>query len=86
MPAHYLGRFESAVFREYQSRVELALASKSSCPEIPESLIRARLNNTWHDTACAVVGNWIGLIYQITHKQRNLPFMDGVDMDNPLNL
>jgi len=40
----------------------------------------------WHDTAVEVVGNWMGLIYQITHNDRHIPFMDGIDPDNPLDL
>jgi len=44
------------------------------------------LDNTWHDTAEAVVGNWIGCVYQVTHRERGLPFMPGIDPDNPLGL
>jgi len=55
-------------------------------PEFPETLILSHLDNTWHDTACAVVGRWMGLVYQITHKDRDKPFMDGIDINNPLNL
>jgi homoserine O-succinyltransferase len=33
-----------------------------------------------------VIGNWIGLVYQITHHIRTIPFMEGVDPDNPLGL
>ena len=44
------------------------------------------LQNTWQDTANAVLGNWIGLIYQYTHVDRRRPFMDGVNPDNPLGL
>jgi homoserine O-succinyltransferase len=43
-----------------------------------------RIDNTWHDTAEGIVGNWIGLVYQLTHQERKLPFMDGVDPANPL--
>jgi len=44
------------------------------------------LDNTWHDTADAVVGNWMGLIYQITNSDRRKPFMDNVDPEDPLGL
>jgi len=44
------------------------------------------LKNTWQDTASAVVGRWVGLIYQYTNVQRLKPFMEGVDIDNPLGL
>ena len=42
--------------------------------------------NTWHDTAEGIVANWIGLVYQLTHEQRKLPFMEGVDPDDPLGI
>ncbi len=86
LPDNYLGLFESAVLREYGSRVKLARQLGKDVPEFPEGLILPSIDNTWHDTACSVVGNWMGLIYQVTHKDRKIPFMDGVDADNPLNL
>ena len=44
-----------------------------------------RLHNTWHDSGEALVGNWIGWVYQITHSERGKPFMDQVNPDNPLD-
>jgi homoserine O-succinyltransferase len=55
-------------------------------PKFPESLITPTLDNTWHDTAEAILSNWVGKIYQITHTDRRLPFMLDIDPDNPLNL
>jgi homoserine O-succinyltransferase len=86
LPEHYFGKFETGVMSEYQSRINAAMQKKTALPEFPEALILSHLNNTWHDTACAVVGRWVGLVYQITHQNRDKPFMDGVDIDNPLNL
>jgi homoserine O-succinyltransferase len=77
---------EQAVLNEYRDRLEAALAAGQPIPEFPEKQISGRLDNTWHDTAEGVVGNWIGLMYQLTHRDRKLPFMDGVDPDNPLEL
>lgn len=50
----------------------------------PESRLIPRIDNTWHDTAEAVIGNWMGCVYQVTHRERRLPFMPGVDPANPL--
>ncbi len=86
LPDYYFGEFESAILREYQYRAENAISRDREIPEFPESLILRNIDNTWHDTACSVVGNWMGLIYQITHKNRRIPFMDSVDIQNPLNL
>ncbi len=85
-PHNYLGKFEAAVLGEYRLRAEAALKKGSELPEFPEALIMNYLNNTWHDTGSAIIGKWMGLIYQVTHKDRHKLFMDGVDVNNPLGL
>ena len=83
-PENYLGPREQALLDEYRERLERTRDSGLPPPEFPESLIAPHLDNTWHDTAEAVVGNWMGLVYQLTHRDRHLPFMEGVDPDDPL--
>ncbi|MBT2972228.1 MAG: homoserine O-succinyltransferase [gamma proteobacterium symbiont of Ctena orbiculata] len=85
-PENYFSLRNQAIFNEYRERLELAKSSQATMPEFPEDLVIDALDNTWHDTAEAVIGNWIGLVYQITHHIRNIPFMEGVDPDNPLGL
>lgn len=85
-PENYLGHYEKAILNEYQLRCQMAQQENSQYPEFPEALISQNIDNTWHDTAVEVLGNWMGLIYQLTHKDRRLPFMDGINPDNPLNL
>ncbi|OOZ36510.1 homoserine O-succinyltransferase MetA [Solemya velesiana gill symbiont] len=85
-PDNYLSPREQAVLNEYQERLNKALSRKSELPVFPEELICERLNNTWHDTAEGIVGNWIGMVYQVTHSDRKIPFMEGVDPDDPLGL
>jgi len=85
-PDNYFNLFEQAILREYCFLTEKALANKEQVPDFPEQIIIDRLNNTWHDTADEVVSNWMGLIYQTTHKDRKKMFMDHIDPDNPLGL
>ncbi len=85
-PDNYFSLRDQAILNEYRDRLEAALKAQGELPEFPEDLITPSLHNTWHDTAEAVIGNWIGLVYQVTNKDRKLPFMEGVDPDNPLNL
>ncbi len=85
-PEHYFGTFEKAVFNEYRSRLQQALRANTDLPVFPEQFIESRLDNTWHDTAGEVVGNWMGLIYQVTNRDRRIPFMDGVNPEDPLGL
>jgi homoserine O-succinyltransferase len=83
---HYFGEREKAVLREYRARLDAALAAGQAVPPFPDALLTGCLDNTWRDTAHAVVGNWVGLVYQVTHSDRRRPFMDGVDPDDPLRL
>jgi len=85
-PENYFGIRPRAILDEYQDRLRAALQSGDALPEFPEALLASALDNTWHDTAEAIVGNWIGKIYQVTNNDRRLPFMDGVDPDDPLGL
>ena len=85
-PHNYFRVREQAMLNEYRSRLLAALASGAAAPAFPESLVTQRVDNTWHDTAEAVVGNWMGAVYQVTHRDRRIPFMEGVDPDDPLNL
>ncbi len=84
--ANYFGEQEKALVREYIADLKLAKAQKSPLPNFPEHLLTPALDNTWHDTGEAIVGNWMGLVYQVTNNDRKLPFMDGVNPDNPLGL
>lgn len=85
-PDNYFASHTAAILREYKYKVLLAIKNELQCPEFPEALIAKELNNTWHDTAAAVLSKWIGLVYQLTHSDRSKPFMDGLDKNNPLGL
>ena len=85
-PDHYLGRRAQALLNEFRRRLEAAKTQHETWPEFPERLLVPGLDNTWHDTAEAIVGNWIGAVYQVTHSDRRKAFMDHVDPNNPLGL
>jgi homoserine O-succinyltransferase len=53
---------------------------------MPEREIEAHLDNTWGDTAKAIVNNWLGLVYKLTDMDRKKPFMSEVDPEDPLGL
>jgi homoserine O-succinyltransferase len=86
IPHNYFHLREKAVLEEYRARLDQALARGGELPVFPEALIVRRLDNTWHDTAEAVVGNWMGLVYQVTNRDRRIPFMNGIDPLDPLGL
>ncbi len=51
-----------------------------------EADVEGLLDNTWGDTAKAIVNNWLGLVYGVTNLDRKQQFMPGVDPDDPLSL
>jgi homoserine O-succinyltransferase len=80
-PENYFNVQARAILDEYRYRV-----ARGERLDFPEALLLPEIDNTWHDTAEAVVGNWIGCVYQVTHRDRHLPFMPGVNPDNPLGI
>ena len=85
-PENYLYLQQKAVLDEYRGRLSRARDADEPAPELPEALLTPHLENTWHDTGEAIVGNWMGLVYQLTHSDRRKPFMDGIDPADPLGL
>jgi len=84
-PAGYFDCFTQALLHEYELQVRDHVLRGIRAPEFPEEQVIPRLHDTWHDSGEAVVGNWIGQVYQLTHTRRDKPYMDGIDRDNPLN-
>jgi homoserine O-succinyltransferase len=83
---NYLGAASQAILEEHRERAIAARQSGEPSPDVPESLIVPALDNTWHDTAEAVIDNWIGKVYQLTELDRKRPFKSGVDPRDPLGL
>jgi homoserine O-succinyltransferase len=85
-PDHYLALHEQAILLEWRDHLRQATGRGEPAPEFPENLVASNLDNTWHDTAEAVIGNWMGCMYQVTHRERSKPFMDGIDPNDPLGI
>jgi homoserine O-succinyltransferase len=82
-PSNYLSLQNCAILDEYRSRLE---NNSATIADFPEKLIMKTIDNTWHDSASAVINNWIGCFYQATNVDIKLPFMESVDPQNPLGL
>ncbi|MFA7386184.1 MAG: homoserine O-succinyltransferase [Thiohalobacteraceae bacterium] len=85
-PDHYFTLQMQAILEEYRDSLEHARSLGLPPPELPEALILPHIDNTWHDTAEAILNNWVGKVYQITNNDRLKPFMDEVDPNDPLGL
>lgn len=86
MPENYFPLKIAAILDEHKEHVLHAFNRGVQITELPESLIIPELDNTWHDSAEAVINNWIGKVYQITNSDRRVPFMDGINPNDPLDL
>ncbi|MFK5915100.1 MAG: homoserine O-succinyltransferase [Woeseiaceae bacterium] len=85
-PENYFTLESQASLKEHQDQVTFAKNNAQKIPDFPEKLLIEKLDNTWHDTAEAILNNWIGKVYQLTNIDRTKPFQDNVDPKNPLNI
>lgn len=85
-PEHYFSPQIQAILDEYRDALEQARLIGQPVPDLPEAIILPNIDNTWHDTAEAVINNWVGKVYQTTNSDRRKPFMDDVDPSDPLGL
>jgi homoserine O-succinyltransferase/O-acetyltransferase len=86
LPVNYFNGEVSRRLLDYRRHIESAKAQGKVVPEWPEAWIEERLDNTWRDTALTTFNNWLGVVYRLTSQDRNLPFMQGIDPLNPLQL
>ena len=86
VPEHYFSEQIHAVMDEYYEKVLIAKSRNTEIPDFPEEFVKRSLDNTWRDTAEAVLNNWVGKIYHLTNQDRKLPFMEGVDPSDPLGI
>ncbi len=85
-PEHYFSREAERLASEWVAAATRAKVAGQPLPEMPERAIEAQIDNTWGDTAKAIVNNWLGLVYQFTNLDRKKQFMPGVDPNDPLGL
>jgi homoserine O-succinyltransferase len=85
-PENYFSAAAVPIAERYLQEAEEALREDRSLPDYLETEIEPLLDNTWGDTAKAIINNWLGLVYQTTNLDRRLQYMEGVDPSDPLRL
>jgi homoserine O-succinyltransferase len=85
-PQNYFSTEAAGVSEQFLEQARQALTKDEPLPTWPEGELEGMLDNTWGDTAKALVNNWLGLVYQFTNLDRTKQFMDEVDPDDPLGL
>lgn len=84
-PEHYFSPGAARIADRFVQASEKALREDGRLPDFLEQEIEPLLDNTWGDTAKAIVANWLGLVYQLTNLDRRRQYMDGVNPDAPLD-
>jgi homoserine O-succinyltransferase len=85
-PEHYIPEEGQALFNAYGQQMMSATDKQGFLSNFPETAVAELIDNTWSDTAKAVFNNWLGLVYQFTDWDRRVPFMPGVNPNDPLGL
>ena len=85
-PEHYFSSAARQIAEQFVQQAKSSRADGRPLPDLPEEELESALDNTWGDTAKALVSNWLGLVYQVTNLDRKQQFMKGVDPDDPLRL
>lgn len=85
-PENYFPPQAAAIAGEQANEAAAARTRGETFVDSLEEDIGSLLDNTWGDTAKAIVNNWLGLVYSLTNLDRKSQFMPGVDPDDPLGL
>jgi len=85
-PENYFSSDAKLIIEQYLEQVSRAQSLSEALPALNEQAIESKLDNTWGDTAKAMINNWLGLVYQVTNLDRKKQFMDEVDPADPLRL
>lgn len=71
---------------EVQCLISNSSTDRKALLNLLENDIEEHVDNTWGDTAKAIINNWLGIVYHLTNIDRKKQFMRGVNPDDPLNL
>jgi homoserine O-succinyltransferase len=85
-PENYFNADAKTIAESWLQRARQVRESGGDLDAFDEREIESHLDNTWGDTAKAIIANWLGLVYQTTNLDRTKHFMDGIDVNDPLGL
>ncbi|MHC8441977.1 MAG: homoserine O-succinyltransferase MetA [Candidatus Eutrophobiaceae bacterium] len=68
-PKNYLRVSSQALLEEYRLRINDAVRKGTPAPEFPERWLAGKLDNTWRDTAAAIMNNWVGCVYRQSERK-----------------
>ena len=71
VPENYFGDEAQKFAAAHLERARQARAAGTEFDDTLEQDVAGLLDNTWGDTAKAVINNWLGLVYRVTNIDRN---------------
>ncbi len=83
-PFNYFSEEAAKIADKYQEAALVAMHQSEPAPPFPEEELGPVLDNTWRDTGRAFFNNWLGLVYKLTNIDRRMPFVEGIDPNDPL--
>ena len=86
VPEFYFSDEAEKIASDFLKLAVTAQAAGMPLPDTLEKELEPLLDNTWGDTAKALVNNWLGLVYQLTNLDRTRQFMESVDPQDPLGI
>ncbi len=84
IPENYFLDQAKILVDQYKADAIACAGNFENLRPFPEEELTKLVDVTWTDTGKAIVNNWLGLVYQVAHKERGKVFMDGVDPASPL--
>jgi homoserine O-succinyltransferase len=85
-PDNYFSEQAVQIAERFIEQAQSTIEQGKDLPGMLEQELKPLLDNTWGDTAKAMIANWLGLVYQLTNLDRKKLFMQGVDPENPLGI
>ena len=85
-PENYVSATLAPLLDGHRKKVLTAMERRDPPPAFPDAETVRLVDNTWTDTGKAVFNNWLGLVYQLTDRDRKIPYMAGVDPGDPLGM
>lgn len=69
-----------------QQVIEAAVSEPELLLRVLANDVEPHLDDTWGDTAKAVINNWLGIVYQLTNLNPKKQYMPNIDPHDPLGL
>jgi len=85
-PENYLSAKAADIANDYLQRSKATLINTGDLPDFPDNELGQFANNTWSDVGELFFENWLRLVDQVTNTNRQLPFKDGIDPEDPFQL